>query len=267
MNIETADTRELSALLAWYIAMGADEAADLEPVDRFVIPEPVAKPQKGQQQERSRPTPIQARPAKPAIGAGIEAAEKAAAACTNVEELEATLKAFDGGMLKRSSKNTVFADGKLGADLMIIGEAPGAYEDRDGKPFIGPNGDMLEKMLTAIGLKRDEHVYLSDVLPWRPLGNTKPDDATIAMCLPFLKKHIELAKPKYLLLMGVVSAQAVLGTKDGISRLRGKWKDIEIGGQTFAAMATYHPSYLMAQPQMKGATWRDLLAVKERLES
>ncbi len=266
LDTQVTDTAELNALLAWHVAMGADEAVELEPVDRFLVPEPAVVNTK-QKQERKGPTPIQARPAKPAIGAGIEAAQKAAAACNTIEELQAALQAFDGGMLKRSSKNTVFADGNVDADLMIIGEAPGAEEDRTGKPFMGPNGAMLEKMLTAIGLKREEHVYLSDVLPWRPLGNTKPDESVTAMCLPFLQKHIILAKPKYLLLMGAVSAQTVLGSKEGISRLRGKWKDIEIGGQTFAAMATYHPSYLHSQPQMKGATWRDLLAVKERLSS
>ncbi len=267
MDNSTQETPDTASILAWYVAMGVDEAVEASPIDRFDLPPPAAVEQANAQPEKKGPTPIVARPVKPANGAGAEIATKTANNCQTTEELYTALCNFDGGMLKRSSKNTVFADGSPDADLMIVGDAPGFDEDRDGKPFMGPNGRMLDKMLTAIGLDRDKDVYLTDVLPWRPLGNTRPDPEIIAMCTPFLKRHIALTKPKHLLLMGTIAAQSLLDSKDGISRLRGRWQEITLEGHSMAAMVTYHPQYLINQPQMKGATWRDLLAVKERLVS
>jgi len=259
------------ALLEWHIAMGADEATDLEPVNRFVAPPPPAatietkahatpKPAPG-------PTPVAARPAQPTRGAGAEEATRVANSCNTAEELKVALEAFDGGLLKRSAKNTIFADGTFGAPLMVIGDVPGREDDQEGTPFAGPSGMLLDKMLRAIGLSRNENAYLSTVLPWRPLGNSKPDAGLLAVCKPFIERHIQLAKPKVVLGMGGALGKALFETQDSISRQRGRWQELSSGGQTFALIATYHPVYLMSQPHQKGVAWQDLLTVKEKLSS
>ena len=278
---------DAATLLAWHVAMGADEAIDDTCVDRFTAPAPqmAAAAQQPQMQQQgaspqgNRPLPgiqmqagtgprrVEARPVQAIAGAGQVAAEGVAASCKTLDELEAALNAFDGGLLKRSAKNTVFADGTRGAPLMIVGEAPGADEDQQGKPFVGVSGQLLDKMLNAAGMSREKDVYISNVVPWRPLGNRTPDQAIITMCLPFIRKHIELAAPKAVLMLGGVSAKALLGTEEGITRLRGRWREIDISGQKFAALPAYHPAYLLRQPALKGLAWRDLLAVKRKLQS
>jgi len=259
------------ALLEWYIAMGADEATDLEPVDRFMVPPPstaaVATQPHTAPKPASGPTPVAARPAQPTHGAGADEAARAASSCGTVEELKAALEAFDGGLLKRSAKNTIFADGTFGAPLMVIGDVPGREDDQEGIPFAGLSGMLLDKMLRAIGLSRNENAYLSTVLPWRPLGNSKPDAGLLAVCKPFVERHIQLAKPKVVLGMGGALGKTLFETQDSISRQRGRWQELSSSGQTFALIATYHPVYLMSQPHQKGAAWRDLLAVKEKLSS
>jgi DNA polymerase len=190
-----------------------------------------------------------------------------AAACNSLDDLKAAMEAFDGGLLKRSAKNTVFADGIPGADLMVIGEAPGADEDQAGKPFVGVSGQLLDKMLAAIGRSRSSNTYISNIVPWRPLGNRTPDPAITTMCLPFIQRHIELAKPKVILMLGGVSAKSLLDTEEGITRIRGKWRDLTFSGQKYAAIPTYHPAYLLRQPAQKGMAWRDLLSIKEKLAS
>lgn len=166
-----------------------------------------------QMQAGTGPRRVEARPVQAIAGAGQAAAESVVASCKTLDELEAALNAFDGGLLKRSAKNTVFADGTRGAPLMIVGEAPGADEDQQGKPFVGVSGQLLDKMLNASGMSRDKDVYISNVVPWRPLGNRTPDQAVITMCLPFIRKHIELAAPKAVLMLGGVSAKALLAPK------------------------------------------------------
>ena len=198
-------------------------------------------------------------------GAGADAAKQSAKACNTLDELRMAMESFDGGLLKKSAKNTVFSDGIPGSDLMVIGEAPGADEDRQGKPFVGISGQLLDRMLDAIGLSRDKNVYISNVVPWRPLGNRTPDPEIINMCLPFIHRHIQLAAPKILMCVGAVPSRALLGTTDGIVRLRGKWQDVDIDGHTFAVMPTYHPAYLLRQPQKKRESWLDLQDVKDKL--
>lgn len=262
-----------ATLLAWHVAMGADEAIDIDPIDRFTteVPAPVAaRPQQqAQQAQKSTPStgprPVAAKPVQAVVGAGPEAAARVAAEAKSLDELKAAMEAFDGGLLKRSAKNTVFADGTPGAPIMVIGEAPGADEDRMGKPFVGVSGQLLDKILGAAGFSREENVYITNMVPWRPLGNATPDGATIAMCMPFVKRHIELAEPKIILLVGGVSAKALLGTEDGITRLRGRWKELDIGDQKIAAIPVYHPAYLLRQPALKGHAWRDILSVKRKL--
>jgi DNA polymerase len=150
---------------------------------------------------------------------------------------------------------------------MVVGDVPEAEDDREGRAFAGPAGDLLDKMLAAIGHSREENAYLSCTLPWRPLGSSKPDESMLAVCKPFLSKHIELAKPKVLMFMGGAPGKALFGTSDSVSRQRGKWRELELDGLKIAVMATYQPAYLLKQPQMKAAAWQDLQAIREKLSS
>jgi len=269
MTILEHDQIDPASLLAWHIAMGADEAIDLAPIDRFTTPSPVAVASQPKQPSRpaNGPTPVSAKPAQPTIGAGADVATKTAAACQSLSELESALESFDGGLLKRSAKNTVFSDGIAGAPLMVVGDVPSRDDDQQGSPFSGPAGTLLDKMLAAINMSRNENAYLATVLPWRPLGNSKPDTNLLAVCKPFVERHIALVKPKIVLAMGGALGKAVFGTQDSISRQRGRWQQLDTNGQTFALIATYHPTYLLSQPHLKGAAWQDLLAVKEKLSS
>jgi uracil-DNA glycosylase len=183
-----------------------------------------------------------------------------------LEDLKAEIQAFEGCALKNTAMNTVFADGNPASPLMLIGEAPGEDEDRQGKPFVGVSGQLLDRMLAEIGLDR-ENVYISNTLFWRPPGNRTPTDTEVAACLPFVQRHIELVKPKLLVLLGGAAAKAVLNTKDGITRLRGRWQDYALpDGTKIQTLPTYHPAYLLRQPAMKRDAWRDLLAVRTALE-
>jgi len=276
---EIQENIDSAALLAWHVAMGADEAIDCEPVDRFAAAaaaQPAVQPalqtgpgqhQQTQQQTITKPTPIAARPAKPTSGAGPEQAAKVAAACNSIDELKAALINFDGGLLKRSAKNTVFADGSPGSPLMVIGDVPSSEDDQSGMPFSGTAGQLLDKMLSAIGMSRNDNAYLSVVVPWRPLGNSKPDTTLLSICKPFTARHIELAAPKVVLGLGGTLGKTLFDTQDSISRQRGRWQEFGSDSQKIALIATYHPTYLLNQPHQKGNAWRDLLAVKEKLVS
>lgn len=269
MTAKSTPTLDPTSLLAWQIAMGVDEATGEDPVNRFAAPAaapPMQMPAAPSQHTQTRgPRPIAAKPVQSIAGGTAEAATNAAGQAQTLEELRATLEAFDGGLLKRSAKNLVFCDGIAGAPVMIVGEAPGADEDRMGKPFVGVSGQLLDRMLAAINMSREENVYISNILPWRPLGNRAPDDAVIAMCLPFIRRHIELAAPKAVLLFGGVSAKALLETTEGITRMRGRWKSLKIGTTDIPAMPIFHPAYLLRQPHLKGLAWRDLLSVKHKM--
>lgn len=172
------------------------------------------------------------------------------------------MAAFDHCELKRGARNLVFADGTPGARVMIIGEAPGREEDREGRPFVGRAGQLLDRMLAAIDLNRDSSVYITNVLPWRPPQNRDPKPDEIAMMQPFLRRHVELAAPDVLVVMGNISCQAVLG-KRGITRLRGHWSE----AFDKPVLPMFHPAYLLRQPVMKRETWADLLELKARLNS
>lgn len=151
---------------------------------------------------------------------------------------------------------------------MVVGEAPGADEDRQGKPFVGVSGQLLDRMLASIGLYRAETVYITNILPWRPPGNRQPTPAEIATCIPFVERHIELAGPKVLLFAGGTSAKSLMGRKEGITRLRGTWMDWPLPnlGRSIPALATYHPAYLLRSPGQKSSAWKDLLALRRRLD-
>lgn len=161
--------------------------------------------------------------------------------------------------------NLVFGDGNPDAGLMLVGEAPGADEDREGVPFVGVSGQLLDKMLAAIGRDRSS-AYITNILPWRPPGNRKPDQAEVAMCLPFIRRHIEIVAPAVLVLVGGVAASTLLERREGITRLRGRWLTYSSGGGEIPALAIFHPAYLLRQPALKQLAWQDLLTLKDRLD-
>jgi DNA polymerase len=258
----------LARLLDWYIAMGVDEAIAFDPQDRLATTPAVAPP--------SLPIfPIKDKPARVAPGpvlvapiAAAATARELAFAAHSLTELEAAIRSFDGCALKRTATNTVFADGDSTAPLMVIGEAPGADEDRIGRPFVGRAGQLLDRMLAAIGLDRTT-AYITNVLFWRPPGNRKPTNDEIAACLPFVWRHIALKRPRVLMLAGGTSASTLLGRSEGIMRLRGRWTDLTVPdlAQPVPALATFHPSFLLRAPARKAEAWVDLLSLKARLET
>jgi len=271
--IEISVSREeLVALLQWHVDQGVDETIGDEPVDRFAAPAPSPAPV-GIAPARA-PTPIRAPAAAPPRAPVpiespqlVEDARALAAGCNTLAELEAAIRAFEGCALKRTAKNTVFADGTPGAPVMIVGEAPGADEDRQGKPFVGVSGQLMDRMMETIGLKRDGGFYITNILFWRPPGNRTPTLAEQAMCLAFTRRHIELVRPKLLVLAGGTAAKAVLDTTEGIMRLRGKWASYRLSdGTELPTMPTFHPAYLLRTPASKRQSWSDLLAIDKKLK-
>ncbi len=269
-----SDLSSLTELVRWYVAMGADEAIGEVPVDRLAPPVPAAAPAPtgtvapaSSPASSAMPASVAVSPAKLPASAATLSARQLAAAASTLEELAAAVAAFDGCALKRTATNTVFADGKAGAPVMVIGEAPGADEDRIGRPFVGRSGQLLDRMLAAIGLDREHSAYITNVLFWRPPGNRKPTNEEIAACLPFVWRHIALLNPRFVLLCGGTATSAVLGRPDGITKLRGRWFDLEVEGleRPVPALATYHPSFLLRAPARKGEVWRDLLELQSRL--
>jgi DNA polymerase len=284
---QTHTPAELAALLRWYADMGIDLAIDEEPHDRFAesaaapplrkAPPPAlaakAPAAPGEVAPFPRPAAAPARPvdtpAALSADAAAQTARGAAAAVENLDSLRSALDAFEGCGLKRTASRLVFADGNPAARLMLVGEAPGAEEDRQGLPFVGRAGQLLDRMLAAIGLDRTQ-VYIANVVPWRPPGNRAPTPQETAACLPFIERQIALVDPDILVCLGGSSAQTLLHLKDGIMRARGKWYDYTIergaeGSRKIRAMATLHPAYLLRQPAHKRLAWRDLREVAKAL--
>lgn len=255
-----------AAALEWLVELGADEAIGEVPVDRYALPQsapkakvPAATPKAVAQEqlaERARAA------AEPDVDTVAEA-RKLAQAAQDLGALKAAMAGYEHCELKRGARQLVFADGIAGAKLMIIGEAPGRDEDREGRPFVGRAGQLLDRMLAAIDMgraKEEAPVYITNVMPWRPPQNRDPKPEEIAMMLPFLERHVALANPDLLILMGNISCQAVLGRR-GITRLRGNWA--EAFGRP--ALPMFHPAYLLRTPSAKREAWADLLSVKARL--
>ena len=276
--------RAIRALLDWYVLAGVDQAMDDAPRDRYreaavataaavavareSVPEAVAP--------SGAPQPAVTAPAEPAPppapllapGDASWSAHEIAAACTTLDQLVAAVRAFDGCALKRTATNTVIGDGNPAARLMIVGEAPGAEEDRQGLPFVGPAGRLLDRMLASIGLDRSA-VYITNMLPWRPPGNRSPTAEELAICQPFLERQIELIAPRILVLVGGIAAKALLNRREGITRMRGQWFPFStprLEG-TIEATATFHPAYLLRTPSAKREVWRDLLAIEDRMKN
>jgi uracil-DNA glycosylase family 4 len=251
--------------LNWLVEAGADEAVAGEPVNRLATKAPVAPPQAPRPVAAPAPARV---PAPLALeGDAIGGAMAAAAAATSLAELQAALESFDGCALKGTATNTVFADGVAAGRVMLIGEAPGRDEDRTGKPFVGRAGQLLDKMLASIGLDRKTNAYITNVINWRPPDNRDPTPEEAAACLPFLRRHIELADPGVIILLGAVAARHVVGVNDGIMKLRGRWMEYRVGDRMVPLMPTLHPAYLLRQPSHKKLVWRDLQAVRDKMLS
>ena len=194
------------------------------------------------------------------------AAREAARSAKTLDELREALSRFDGCALKNTAKNLVFADGNPKARVMFVGEAPGADEDREGLPFVGRSGKLLDRMMAAIGLDRTS-AYIANIVPWRPPGNRTPTPQESAICLPFIRRQIELADPDILICLGKPSMQTLLGINEGIKASRGRWRKFDTGSRVIKAMATFHPAYLLRTPGEKKFVWRDMLALKKALAS
>jgi len=276
---------EAAALLGWYADMGVDTALADEPQDRFAesaaaetaaLPPAKVPVQPGAASgRRERPLPGLRDPSPAVVipAAATRAQEDAVAdaralarTAESLDELRALLDSYDGVSLRKTASRLVFADGNPRARVMLVGEAPGRDEDREGLPFVGRAGQLLDRMLAAIGLDRSK-VYIANVVPWRPPGNRTPTPPEIALCLPFIKRQIELVDPDILVLLGGSAAGALTGAKDGILRLRGRWFDYDTGRRTIKALATLHPAYLLRTPSQKKLAWRDFRALKAELEA
>lgn len=248
------------ALLQFYIDIGADEAIFGEAYDRLNVTEKiVAAPM-------LQPAVPETSAAPQGMFEGIGDARALAAAAKTCDELRDALENFKGLSLKRTATQMVFADGNRNARIMLVGEAPGADEDRIGRPFVGLSGQLLDRMLAAIGLNREEHVYISNVINWRPPGNRNPTDAETALSLPFIRRHIELVNPAIIVFLGGVAAKTLLDTTQGITRLRGKWQTYTSDAlpQEIPALCMFHPAYLLRSPAEKALAWNDLLKLKAR---
>jgi DNA polymerase len=261
------DINAARALLRWYAESGVDEAVLSEPQSFFdrAPPKPLAKPAL----IRGGDAPAAVTPIAPALhistDEAVAEARRIARACSSVEDLQRAVADFDGCPLKAGARTTVFADGVFGAPLLVIGEAPGKDEDQQGKPFVGRAGQLLDRMLAAIGRSRTRDTLISNVIYWRPPGNRTPTQAEIAVCKPFVERLIVLTRPRAIMLAGGVPTQALLGAS-GIMRARGAWREIDPGaGETFAALPVFHPAFLLRQPSQKRLAWRDLQSLAARL--
>jgi uracil-DNA glycosylase len=294
----SSEPNPLVLLLDWYRAMGVDCATGDAAINwlqrggqgpghdfdfpRRSAPEIAAPTARQVASEGSRPSPapvphrpVPHRPAAPAAEArrfptaAPDAAETAARtlaqAAKSLADLDASLRGFDGCGLKATAKNLCFYRGSEKARVMIIGEAPGRDEDLEGKPFVGRAGRLLDKMLAAIGASEDA-VHITNIVYWRPPGNRTPTPQEAQICRPFLERQIELVEPEIIVLLGGAAAKQILDVTEGIMRLRGKWRALEIGNRKVRALATLHPAYLLRTPAAKRLAWRDLLTIAAALK-
>jgi uracil-DNA glycosylase len=291
---ETLHTADILGLLDWYRSMGADAALGTEPIDwlargpiapgqafawpnrpdtaaaartnspelipAITEPDPLIRPPLPRAEVKPRPqTPLAASEAE-------TDARRIARTADSLEALEAALQSFDGCTLKATASKLCFYRGAPSGRLMIIGEAPGRDEDQEGKPFVGRAGQLLDRMLKAIGLS-DADVHITNVVYWRPPGNRPPTPQEALACRPFLERQIELVKPELMIALGGPAAKEMVGGSEPIMRMRGKWRDVKIGAMTIPALATLHPDYLLRTPAAKQLAWLDLLTLKARLDT
>jgi DNA polymerase len=259
----------LKQLLSFYLESGVDCALAEQPVDRLADP---VQPAAAAPTAPANPaSPVS--PAAPAIRrdlvlapeAAIASAREVARTAPSLDALRALLENFDGCALRSTATRLVFADGNPQARIMFVGEAPGRDEDLEGLPFVGRSGKLLDRMIAAIGLDRST-AYIANVIPWRPPGNRTPTPQETQICLPFIRRQIELVDPDVLVTLGNPSTQALLSTRDGIMKTRGRWFDYDTGSRIIRAMATFHPAYLLRSPSYKRMSWQDLRAIARALQ-
>jgi uracil-DNA glycosylase family 4 len=272
------DRPGLRELLAFYAEAGVDDALTDEPVDRFAAsdtrpaaPLRQAEPAQAPSPGPRPPEPLMPQPAITPVAVPDEGqialARQRAATATTLDELRRHMAEFDGCNLKFTAKNLVFADGNPEAEIMLVGEAPGRDEDLEGLPFVGRSGQLLDRMLAAIGLDR-QSVYIANVIPWRPPGNRTPTPQETEICRPFIERQVELVNPKILVTLGGPSAKTLLNATEGVLRLRGNWKKhVTPSGVAIPAMPTLHPAYLLRNPAHKKLAWRDFLEIKAKLRA
>jgi DNA polymerase len=265
--IEPSPTAE--QLLRFYIDAGVDAVLSETPIDRLApIAEPVpvaALIAEAPVAEAPRPPmALQAPAAPPAPDVAAMAAREAASSARTLDELRGLLNNFDGCALKATATQLVFSRGNPEARIMFVGEAPGRDEDLAGEPFVGRSGKLLDLMLASIGLD-DTSVYIANIIPWRPPGNRTPTPQETQICLPFIRRQIELVNPDVLVCLGNPSSQGILGTKEGIMRTRGRWMDYDTGTRTIRALATFHPAYLLRSPAYKRLAWQDFRVIRKAL--
>jgi len=292
MKMTRKDAREL---IAFYLDAGVDALLGEQPLDRFAdesgTSPPPGRERPGAQAVRVRvggqgaagqgePSPDRLPRSLPRLSgkgqagspvapppapeAAIMAAREAARSAKSLEELRALLEGFTGCALSATATQLVFADGNPRARVMFVGEAPGREEDIAGVPFVGRSGKLLDRMMEAIGLDRT-HAYIANVVPWRPPGNRTPTPQETAICLPFIRRQIELVDPDILVCLGQPATQTLLHTKEGITKTRGRWFKFDTGSREIRALATYHPAFLLRSPLQKRLAWRDFLALKKAL--
>jgi len=273
------------AALEWLVEMGVDEVVGDAPVNRLLAEVPSSRPKPGPIPQRDELPKTVASPTmgpgfrrdngvRGAIASGdaVNDANAIAVACQSLADIVAALSAFDACPLKRTATNLALCDGNPDAHVMCIGEAPGRDEDLQGKPFVGRSGQLLDRMLEAAGLSRGaadpaQAVFITNVIFWRPPGNRTPTEQETLMCLPFLRRTIEILRPRFILAVGATPTQRLTGRTDGILKLRGKWFNFDLGGGNVPLLATLHPAYLLRQPAQKRLAWRDLLSLRSALDA
>ena len=241
-----------------------DAGLEVSPAPPLLRPAPAAPSSGGERPAPPRPV----RTAPPVEAGPVDAARKAAAAAADLPALVAASEAFDGCDLKKGARNTVVADGVMGAPILVIGEAPGAEEDASGKPFVGRAGQLLDRMFASIGVSRKANCLISNCVYWRPAGNRNPSTEELTICRPFVERMIALTQPKLLILVGGIAGQAISGRSEGVTRLRGQRLSLAIQGLTTPvhAMVMLHPAYVLRQPAQKRFAWADLLAAEAWLD-
>ncbi|QCK88241.1 uracil-DNA glycosylase [Phreatobacter aquaticus] len=279
--VATLTPEAVEALLVFYRDAGVDVPLSEEAIDRFAearadaaqrsaaVAERVSdrlaeRPEPGRPAVPARPNPVSAVGSPPAPEAAVSAARELALSAVDLDQLKALLETFDGCALKTTASRTVFEDGARDARIMFVGEAPGREEDMEGKPFVGRSGQLLDRMMAAVGLNRQTNAYIANIIPWRPPGNRTPTPQEIAICEPFIRRQIELKAPDLLVCVGAPSTETLLGIK-GIMRARGRAVDYDTGGRTIPALPILHPAYLLRSPLAKRQAWRDMLTIKAML--
>lgn len=268
---------EAATLLRWWLEAGSTVVLDDQATSWLIPPSPASPPA-----PLPAPPPAALMHRQPERAAeqadlGVSAAVTLKtdiprfAGITSLPMLEAAVRSFDQCPLKATATSTVFADGQPGSRLMLIGEAPGADEDRIGRPFVGEAGRLLDRMMATINRDRlggsMQSFYITNVVFWRPPGNRTPTAQEIQLCLPFLLKHIELVDPVAILTLGAVPFQALVNVKEGITRARGTWQTLEVNGKSYPLLPTLHPAFLLRQPSQKAGVWQDLLSLRQFLET